>query len=133
MKNPALRRLCGMALFLLLGNLANAQLKAAFTATPLSGCSPLLVSFTDASTGNPDQWEWDLGNGTTSFFQNPSVTYFNPGTYTVSLVASNASGASTAATRTITVAAMNSRRGRTCPRPAPLSTMAAKRLASTVK
>ncbi len=69
-----------------------AQLTANFTATPLSGCAPLVVSFTDQSTGSPTQWKWDLGNGTISFLQNPSGTYFNPGQYTVKLVIYNAAG-----------------------------------------
>ena len=68
------------------------QLHTDFTATPLSGCSPLVVSFTDISTGNPTQWKWDLGNGTISFLQNPSVTYFTPGQYTIKLVIRNANG-----------------------------------------
>ena len=34
-----------------------------FTATPLTGCAPLVVNFTDQSTGNPTNWDWDLGNG----------------------------------------------------------------------
>jgi PKD repeat protein len=33
-----------------------------------------------------------LGNGTTSYFQNPAATYFNPGTYTIKLIVSNGSG-----------------------------------------
>jgi len=67
-------------------------LHAEFNATPTSGCAPLLVSFTDQSTGNPTQWRWDLGNGTISFLQNPSVTYFIPGQYNIKLVVRNASG-----------------------------------------
>ncbi len=63
-----------------------AQLKADFSATPISGCAPLLVKFTDSSTGAPTAWKWDLGNGTISFVRNPSVTYFNPGKYTIKLV-----------------------------------------------
>lgn len=47
---------------------------------------PLVVNFNDISTGAPSSWEWDLGNGTTSFLQNPSATYFNPGQYTVKLI-----------------------------------------------
>ena len=70
-----------------------AQLATHFTATPTSGCAPLLVAFTDSSTGNPTSWKWDLGNGTISFLRNPSVTYFAPGQYTVKLVIRNASGA----------------------------------------
>ena len=71
---------------------AQAQLTANFTATPLAGCAPLVVSFTDQSAGSPTQWKWDLGNGTISFLQNPSVTYFNPGQYTVKLIVHNANG-----------------------------------------
>jgi gliding motility-associated-like protein len=71
---------------------AQAQLNANFTATPLSGCAPLVVSFSDQSAGSPTQWKWDLGNGTISFLQNPSVTYFNPGQYNIKLVVYNANG-----------------------------------------
>ena len=46
---------------------------ANFTATPTSGCSPLVVNFTDQSTGNPTQWRWDLGNGTISFYKTPRL------------------------------------------------------------
>jgi gliding motility-associated-like protein len=70
-----------------------AQLKAVFSATPASGCAPLLVKFNDESTGNPNYWRWDLGNGTVSFLQHPAATYFNPGTYTIKLVVRNGSGA----------------------------------------
>jgi gliding motility-associated-like protein len=63
-----------------------------FSATPLSGCAPVQVSFTDLSSGSPTSWQWDLGNGAQSTQQNPTTTYFNPGTYTVSLTVSNASG-----------------------------------------
>ena len=67
-----------------------AQITAQFSATPASGCSPLIVRFTDESTGSPAQWRWDLGNGTISFLRNPSATYFSPGKYTVKLVVRNA-------------------------------------------
>ncbi len=78
---------------LIISTAARGQLGANFSATPLTGCPPLLVQFTDQSTGGPTQWRWDLGNGTISFLQNPSVSYFNPGTYTVKLVVRNAQGA----------------------------------------
>ena len=68
------------------------QLTTAFKATPVSGCSPLLVNFTDESTGGPTNWRWDLGNGTISSQQNPSTTYLTPGIYTVKLVITNAGG-----------------------------------------
>ncbi|RYD90773.1 MAG: PKD domain-containing protein, partial [Sphingobacteriales bacterium] len=81
-----------MFLFLIIGIAAKAQPVAAFSATPLSGCAPLVVNFVDQSTGAPTQWKWDLGNSTISFLQNPSVTYFNPGTYSIKLVVQNAAG-----------------------------------------
>ena len=46
---------------------SKAQLTANFTGSPLAGCAPLVVSFTDQSTGSPTQWKWDIGNGTISF------------------------------------------------------------------
>ena len=76
----------------LLGLAGKAQLNPQFTATPTSGCSPLVVNFTDQTTGNPTQWKWDLGNGTISFLQNPSTTYFIPGQYNVKLIVQNAAG-----------------------------------------
>lgn len=86
-------RACYLSILFVLSLSGNAQLKADFSSFPSSGCSPLLVQFFDNSTGHPNQWKWDLGNGTTSFLQAPSVTYFDPGTYAVKLVVRNASGA----------------------------------------
>jgi PKD repeat protein len=67
---------------------------AAFSATPLTGDAPLMVAFTDESTGAPTSWAWDFNNdGTTdSTSQSPSYTYTSPGTYTVKLTVSNALG-----------------------------------------
>ena len=70
-----------------------AQLTPQFTASVVSGCAPIVVQFTDQTTGGPAQWRWELGNGVTSYLQHPSTTYFNPGTYTVKLVVRSASGA----------------------------------------
>ena len=81
-----------VAVMLMLSCMAKAQIVPDFSATPLSGCSPVIVSFTDHTSGNPTQWKWDLGNATTSSLQNPSTTYFNPGSYTVKLVVKNAAG-----------------------------------------
>lgn len=66
---------------------------ADFSGAPLSGNAPLTVDFTDLSTGNPDTWSWDFGDGIgTSAEQNPSYTYNDVGLYTVTLTASNACG-----------------------------------------
>ncbi|MBL7726202.1 MAG: PKD domain-containing protein, partial [Dinghuibacter sp.] len=82
--------------FLVMGYTASAQAPTAqFTSNITSGCAPIIVQFTDQSTNGPTGWLWDFGNGVTSTLQNPVATYFNPGTYTVTLTASNASGSNT--------------------------------------
>src|SRR3990167_5587984 len=65
---------------------------AAFSGTPLVGVVPLSVVFTDASTNTPTGWAWSFGDSRTSTSQHPTNIYAVPGTYTVSLTASNASG-----------------------------------------
>lgn len=70
----------------------SAQPVPQFTASTTGACAPVVIQFTDQSTGNPAQWEWDLGNGTRSFQQHPSVTYMQPGLYTVKLIVRNAFG-----------------------------------------
>jgi gliding motility-associated-like protein len=79
---------------------ARAQVQAAFSASPASGCAPLVVQFTDLSTGNPVSWKWNLGNGNTSTLQNPSSAYFAPGSYTITLVATDAAGRADSITKT---------------------------------
>jgi PKD repeat protein len=76
------------------------QIRADFSATPTSGCSPQIVTFTDLSTGNPTLWRWDLGNGTISFLQNPSLAYFTPGQYNIKLVIRDAVGNTDSITKT---------------------------------
>lgn len=61
------------------------RLAANFTAEPLSSSAPLRVNFTDASTGRPDFWNYNFGDGLTSTAKNPMHTYRTPGTYTVNL------------------------------------------------
>jgi len=69
---------------------------AAFTGAPLSGSAPLTVKFTDQSTGTVTSWEWAFGDdNATSTEQNPSHTYHNPATYTVSLTVSGPYGSDT--------------------------------------
>ena len=94
-------------ILLLLHTTAFSQLKADFSASPTSGCAPLVVQFKDNSTGNPDSWLWDLGDGTIVNKHNPGIIYFNPGTYTIKLTVKNAAGETDSITKTafITVAA----------------------------
>ena len=68
---------------------------AAFTANVTSGPSPLTVRFTDTSTGSPTNWFWSFGDGSFSLEQHPIHTYTTPGTYNVSLTATNSAGSNT--------------------------------------
>ena len=67
------------------------ELTAAFSADTTNGCAPLQVNFTNSSI-YAITYHWDFGDGTSSVQQNPSHTYTNPGTYTVTLMAFGASG-----------------------------------------
>ncbi|WP_292615662.1 MULTISPECIES: PKD domain-containing protein [Methanocalculus] len=69
---------------------------AGFTADPNSGKAPLTVQFTDTSTGVIDSWSWDFGDGSPeSPAENPSHTFADPGTYTVTLTVTNSGGSDT--------------------------------------
>ncbi|MDD1709764.1 MAG: PKD domain-containing protein, partial [Methanoregulaceae archaeon] len=65
---------------------------ADFLANITSGSAPLTVLYTDTSTNAPTAWLWDFGDGNSSTIQNPEHTYANPGTYNVSLNATNSYG-----------------------------------------
>ena len=68
------------------------DLTATFTATPVSGIEPLAVQFTDQTSGGPDSWQWDFGDGTFSSDQHPSHLYNAPGLYDVFLRVGNPAG-----------------------------------------
>jgi len=63
----------------------------------------LTVQFTDTSTNDPTQWEWNFGDGTNSTEQNPVHVYNREGTYTVTMVATNGAGSSYVRSMVITV------------------------------
>ncbi len=64
---------------------------AQFTPNPANGCIPLDVQMVNTSI-NANFYYWDFGDGNTSSLQNPSHTYANAGTYTVSLIVENLNG-----------------------------------------
>lgn len=68
---------------------------AEFDGTPTTGDAPLMVSFTDLSTGTIGLWNWDFGDDNTSTEQNPSHEYLTPGNFTVSLEVIGPGGSST--------------------------------------
>ncbi|TND09398.1 MAG: PDK repeat-containing protein [Bacteroidetes bacterium] len=75
----------------------------AFTAT--SVCLGNITSFTDLSVDPTPlvNWFWDFGDGNNSLAANPNYIYQNPGTYTVTLTVTNASGCNDSITGTVTV------------------------------
>lgn len=82
---------------------------AGYSAFPTTGVAPFTVDFTDASL-RADSWSWNFGDGTTSSLQSPSHTYTQPGIYSVTMQASNASGSATVTKSnlvTITVTPVN--------------------------
>jgi PKD repeat protein len=68
-------------------------LRADFLASPLGGAAPLLVRFTDRSSGSVASWTWDFGDGSGASVPSPSHTYAAPGTYSVSLTVGDGLGA----------------------------------------
>jgi len=78
--------------------------KADFVTNLTTGHAPLIVEFKDNSTGYPNNWDWQFGDGNSSAVQNPAYTYSSPGIYSVNLTVTNAGGSnSTEKTAYITV------------------------------
>jgi PKD repeat protein len=81
------------------------QPTANFSATPLEGCSPLLVQFTDESTptGLNYTYAWDFGDPAaqvnTSAEQNPQHLYTQYGNFDVSLLVTTQDGCSATITK----------------------------------
>jgi PKD repeat protein len=73
---------------------------SSFSASPTSTCS-VSTPFSFTATGsNATTWNWNFGDGNTSNQQNPNHTYSSPGTYTITLITSNAQGCSDTVVKT---------------------------------
>jgi gliding motility-associated-like protein len=84
--DPACIPLCGKSIF-------NNTLNANFT-TDETNCNSLTVYFKASyNSGTTYNWNFGDGTGTTSPIKNPFYTYSNPGTYLVTLIVSDATGA----------------------------------------
>ena len=74
-----------------------AKPSAAINLSNNNACIGNCISFTDLSTNQPTSWQWQLPGSSigTSSSQNPVACYNLPGTYDVTLITSNATGADT--------------------------------------
>lgn len=73
-------------------------------AIPRRGQAIAFHNQTTAGAAPIASWSWNFGDGTSSTLQNPKHSYTNPGTYTVTLQATDSTGASATVTQRINVA-----------------------------
>src|SRR3989475_712608 len=80
-------------------------LSASFTFLPSNPTSGTAVAFTAVASGGtaPYSYSWNYGDGATSTSQSPSHTYANPGSFTVSLSATDSLGTVASKSLSITV------------------------------
>ncbi len=90
---PFTRIVLPLILLFCAGLQASAQLVAGFTASPVAGCAPLVVCFTNTTTpAAGSTYDWDFGNSTPIIhLTDPCSSYLTSGTYTVTLTAHNGS------------------------------------------
>jgi len=78
-----------------------------FSVAAANLCTSSTIQLNDLSTNAPTTWTWTATSGTGVTFsnanaQNPTVTFANAGTYTIALIAKNATGQNTSS-KTVTV------------------------------
>ena len=78
---------------------------ANFSTSFSSACINVPFILSDQSSNTPTAWSWTLTGSSSalSSVKNPTVTYSSSGVFTVSLISSNANGASSVFTKTINV------------------------------
>lgn len=89
--NPYQRNATSITGFIAAGSSPSAD----FSVNATSGPAPVSIRFTDTSTGYPDRWKWDFGDGSGSEEQDPVHVYTVPGSYTVNLTVNNTFGSCT--------------------------------------
>jgi PKD repeat protein len=87
-----------------------------FSSSSTTICAGSTITYTDLSTNNASSWSWTFPGGTpaTSTAQNPTVTYSTPGTYNVTLTASNGAGSGTTMTKVSYITVSPAARAATC-------------------
>lgn len=99
----------GQALYIdninITGSLTSVAPTASFSYAATNPCAGQNVTFTDMSSMSPTAWSWTLTGATPSVssVKNPTVNYVNAGTYTVTLVSTNAFGSSAPMSQVITI------------------------------
>ena len=93
LRNPDLPDVRDIFLYDLSSTVLNSPM-AEFTSNVTSGITPLVVQFTDLSTGGvPTSWDWDFGDGINSkHAMNATHTFTNPGKYNITLKVANEAG-----------------------------------------
>lgn len=73
--------------------------------SPSYGCVGMPIQLNDNSANMPNAWGWIMPGGSpgSSTLNNPTVTYFSPGTKTITMVSNNQFGAGALITKTISV------------------------------
>lgn len=87
------------------GTLSSLPPTASFSYAATNPCAGQNVVFSDMSTMSPTAWSWTLTGATPSVssVKNPTVSYASAGTYTVTLISTNAFGSSAPVSQVITV------------------------------
>jgi alpha-amylase len=91
---PGGSNLLFLANYITVTNVIPAAPVAAFTASPTNGAAPLLVDFTDASTGIITNYAWNFGDGNVSVAVSPTHAYSAASVYSVALTVSGPGGSS---------------------------------------
>lgn len=83
----------------------NSNAPLAWFSSPTGYCTGQEIPFADGSLYGPTEWQWEFPGGepATSTDPDPVVTYALPGTYSVTLTATNANGTGTPYTGTVEV------------------------------
>ncbi len=78
-------------IFIIISFVLKGQVTSYFTVSDSSGCEPLMVTYTNQSSGSGTlTYFWNFGNGQTSTLEDPwSINYLYDGNYVVSLTVSN--------------------------------------------
>ena len=86
---------CGTDTFTYAISVKTNTVTAFFSTSPISGCAPQNISFTNYSSAGTFI-SWDFGDGNVSTQQNPTHLYVTPGTYTCNEYVNNGCGFDTA-------------------------------------